>query len=138
MRRHKLANAAIAVALLAQTGCGSDEPKKFDVTGQLIVSGVYDMQAKARNESCLLYDRNTDIKPGVNIEITDGAGKTLAFGQFGEGGYVGSEFEGCRFPFLIVDVPGGEDVYKVKIGKRTPVPYTSEEIKKPIKITIGG
>jgi hypothetical protein len=71
---------------------------------------------------------------GAQIEITDGAEKTIALGQLGPGRV--TDDKGCVFEFS-VDAPRA-DVYGIKVSHREVLKVSRAQAEDSLSITVGG
>jgi hypothetical protein len=80
---------------------------------------------------CFPYkDGYDDIRDGTDIEVRDGAGRTLATGSLSEGALEIKPSEnilGCSFKFS-VQVPTS-DFYRISAGRRGEVTFSREDLK---------
>lgn len=74
-----------------------------------------------------------DVTAGATVEITDGAGKTIALGKLGPGKTV--NVSQCQFAFA-VDAPRS-DIYGIQVSRRGVLKYTRAEVQNGVQIGIG-
>lgn len=76
-----------------------------------------------------------DIKPGAEVDISNGSGETVSFANLGNG--IVSDGN-CQFVFTFDSVPRGEAIYKVTIGNRPGPSFRESGLEDGIALTLGG
>jgi len=103
-------------------------PTTFLLTGQIKVSPSDYNTDEADGEVCAADVGYSDIDENVQVEVQDGAGATLAFGTL-EAGEMSDGM--CEFDFVVYEVPEGEEIYAIQIGRETrgSLKYTRDELR---------
>jgi hypothetical protein len=123
--------AAAIAAIAVLTACGSsdtsaDEPKTFTVHGRLVLLG----EGAGQTGPCQGSDGFSDINVSTQVTVSDASGKKIAVGSLGEGESVGASNSNCRFEIAVGDVPAGEKLYTVQVGRRGERTYKQSELEK--------
>lgn len=84
---------------------------------------------------CESFGKNTDVKTGTQVVVTDGASKTVALGAIVGDGRSG-EGTVCNFRFEVPSVPGGLGIYGVEIKGHGRVEYTEVQMRAGVSMSI--
>lgn len=113
--------AVVAVVLVGAAG----------LTMWLLTPGTLTVNAEVSiNNGCT----SDDLAEGAQVEILDSASKVLAVGKLAA---VGDS--ACKRTFVVPDVPVGEDLYGVRVGReeRGLLWKTEAELRSGLSLTIG-
>lgn len=126
-------SALVTASLLA--GCGfvdaadrDRKPDGFAVRGYVSVAGV---PAGAAGAACRAPSAVRGIAEGSLVRVADVRGEALASGPVG-GGVLASTTPGqyrCNFPFEILNVPGGRDVYVLVVADQPAASFPVQGIR---------
>jgi hypothetical protein len=105
------------------------------VTGQIEVNGQDDTHVQS-DQRCTMSGGYADIFAGTQVVVTDGASRTIALGQLGDGSW--NSVNGvCVFDFSVTGVPAGHLFYGIEVSHRGRLQYTAEQMTHPIAQTLG-
>ena len=135
----------IVAVVLVSTGAAAAgyfllRPGDVTVTGTVTLDEGVSSETPQGGPCRLLGNGFSDI-PGARVTITDAGGTVVATTNLGPGkaeldytnyGAVAT----CVFPF-VVEVPGGEQFYGLKVGRREGMTVTREELNKPLELAVG-
>jgi hypothetical protein len=76
----------------------------------------------------------SDVATGVQVVISDSAGKTVAVGRLGSGATKGRF---CVMPFTIANVPAGKGFYGVEVSHRGRLQYPEADLRHGLALTLG-
>ncbi|WP_326644568.1 hypothetical protein OIE67_25690 [Nonomuraea fuscirosea] len=113
----------------------SAAPATQTVSGSVLVRGSSPQVLTENELACTTGGGYDDIRQGAQVVVTDAAGKTIALGQLGAGGW--KRDVGCSFLFTVPEVPAGEKFYGIEVSHRGRVQYTAEQMTTPIELSIG-
>jgi hypothetical protein len=103
---------------------GEDDAGVFVVKGELSLID-FDGGVDRYQGQCLGSDGYEDLVPGAQVTIRDSKGETLAVGALDAGWPDGPGT--CVFPFVVNDVPAGEEIYSVEVSHRGEISFTQDE-----------
>jgi hypothetical protein len=72
-----------------------------------------------------------DIHDGTEVQVTDDAGKVVAYGHLASAG-------SCRWTFTVKDVPVGQKIYGVTVSHRGTIHFSEDEMRSGIDLSLGG
>ena len=103
-----------------------------------IVIGALDLTGEGNftksGKSCTGAMGYDDIKPGAEVDVSNGSGETIAFADLGNGIVTDGN---CQFVFTFDSIPRGEGIYKVTIGSRPGPSLHESDIESGIALTLG-
>jgi hypothetical protein len=76
----------------------------------------------------------SDVATGVQVVVSDSAGKTIAVGALSRGATKG---QSCVMPFTVGGVPAGKGFYGVEIGHRGRLQYPEADLRHGLALTLG-
>ena len=130
---HAAKNSAEVDAALSPTPTPS---ASSSATG--IVIGALDLTGEGNftksGKSCTGAMGYDDIKPGAEVDVSNGSGETIAFADLGNGIVTDGN---CEFVFTFDSIPRGEGIYKVTIGSRPGPSLHESDIESGIALTLG-
>ncbi|SDZ55299.1 hypothetical protein SAMN05216215_109717 [Saccharopolyspora shandongensis] len=99
-------------------------PEPFNLRGELTLGPA----AHVRNGpvGCKGGNGYEDITEGTQVTVSSAAGEVLAVGELGNSAWSSSTLM-CRFRFMVPNVPGGHDIYRVEVSRRGAVPVPADE-----------
>jgi type 1 fimbria pilin len=81
----------------------------------------------------------SDIRSGGAVKITDASGETVALGELSTGAFQEVAPYGCRYAFVVADVPAGHEFYGVQVGRegRGEMTVSAAEAGAPLELSLG-
>jgi hypothetical protein len=76
----------------------------------------------------------SDVATGVQVVVSDSAGKTIAVGALSRGATKGSS---CVMPFTVAGVPSGKGFYGVEVSHRGRLQYPEADLRRGLALTLG-
>lgn len=142
--RHTAFAVCLAAVAAVLTGCGSNDsgPATFTARGTVESMEVRVTDGGLRYKPTFDWGdycqgfADSPVRKDSPIAIVDAQGKVLASSVFRQGFWEQGK-EGCMYLWKIPDVPVGQHLYHVKIGKRTTNAYTQAQAEGGIHLTWG-
>ncbi len=127
-RNRRLIIAAVAAVLLVGAGLlvWTLIPSDHRVVGVIYVKDDADVEMLGAG-NCRTLGGYADISTGSQVQILNGNDEVLAYDTLQQGRLIDGQPGVCKFDFVVRGVPGGEDVYRIKVGSGFRPPYTVRE-----------
>lgn len=141
-RRLLLAASAAGILALAAatyiTFTAVTSGNQFTATGTVrLTFGQFEQSTTPRSKDCWGAGGFDDLRPGAQVTVEDPSGKVLAAGTIttGEADALAGSRQ-CALRFEVADIPAGETLYGLVVGRRDPVQMREETLRAPINLTI--
>ncbi|MFF5201757.1 hypothetical protein ACFY3B_19360 [Micromonospora parva] len=141
--------AAVCALLLTLTGCAADAnppaatttgPVTRTVTGTLMLDDPSGF-AWHSTTGCSGTGGYNDVSPGAQVIVTDSTGATVGLGKLSTGiletAPGATAADGCKFSFIVQDVPTGKGFYGVEVAHRGSVQYPEQQLFGALSLTLG-
>ncbi|MDX2356232.1 hypothetical protein [Dietzia sp. PP-33] len=106
----------------------------FSVEGRFTVMSSPGEPVSGDGSGCDMPLTLSDIGEGTRITLSEGVASPIGSTVLA---YDGGDLSSCTFTFDFGEVPGGAPIYMIEIPGRGQLPYTEDELRAGVDITLG-